>query len=111
GRGGTAGPRHDPHRGEAACARPRLRGGGIAMHVSVVRPADLGVAEIDAWHAMQDQTESLANPFLSPEFTVAVARARPGTAVAVLTDSAGFAGFFPFERRRLGVGMPAGAGL
>ncbi|HUZ54526.1 MAG TPA: GNAT family N-acetyltransferase [Streptosporangiaceae bacterium] len=76
-----------------------------------MRPADLGSAEIDAWHAMQNQGDSLANPFLSPEFTVVIGRSQPAARVAVLTESSGPVGFFPFERGRLGAATPIGAGL
>jgi CelD/BcsL family acetyltransferase involved in cellulose biosynthesis len=60
---------------------------------------------------MQRQTESLAHPFLCPEFAIAVGTFRPCARVAVLADGPAIAGFFPFERRRLGVGVPIGAGL
>jgi len=60
---------------------------------------------------MQRKTGSLANPFLSPEFAVAVDSCRPDARVAVLTDGPENIGFFPFQRRRLGVGVPIGAGL
>ena len=60
---------------------------------------------------MQRQTGSLANPFLCPEFAVAVDKFRPDARVAVLTDGPDIAGFFPFQRRRLGVGAPIGAGV
>jgi CelD/BcsL family acetyltransferase involved in cellulose biosynthesis len=55
---------------------------------------------------MQRATPSLANPFLTPEFAVAVGRFRPGARVAVLTEGQSITGFFPFERRRLGAGAP-----
>jgi CelD/BcsL family acetyltransferase involved in cellulose biosynthesis len=55
---------------------------------------------------MQRSTASLANPFLCPEFVIAVSRVRPAARVAVLTDGPSLIGFFPFERRGLGVGMP-----
>jgi CelD/BcsL family acetyltransferase involved in cellulose biosynthesis len=55
---------------------------------------------------MQRTMPSLANPFLSPEFAMAVGRVRPGARVAVLTDGQSITGFFPFERRRLGGGAP-----
>lgn len=54
---------------------------------------------------------ALANPFLSPEFAVAVGRTRPNAQVAVLMDGQSIAGFFPFERRRLGMGVPIGGWL
>lgn len=55
---------------------------------------------------MQRSTPSLANPFLTPEFAAAVGRFRPMAHVAVLTEGQSTAGFFPFERRRLGSGVP-----
>src|SRR5512146_1462755 len=55
---------------------------------------------------MQRATPSLANPFLSPEFAMAVGRFRPGARVAVLSEGQSITGFFPFERRRLGGGVP-----
>jgi CelD/BcsL family acetyltransferase involved in cellulose biosynthesis len=81
------------------------------VQISVVRPHELGPAEVAAWQAMQRQTGSLANPFLCPEFTVAVGNVRPEARVAVLADGPTVVGFFPFERRPLGVGVPIGAGL
>ena len=81
------------------------------MQISVVHPGDLGWAELAAWHAMQRDTPALASPFLSPEFAVAVGTFRPGARVAVLADGGHPAGFFPFEKRRWGVGEPIGAGL
>ena len=76
------------------------------MRVLLVRPGELGPAEIAAWQSMQRATPSLANPFLSPEFAVAVGRFRPDAQVAVLTEGQSITGFFPFERRRLSVGVP-----
>jgi CelD/BcsL family acetyltransferase involved in cellulose biosynthesis len=60
---------------------------------------------------MQRRTESLANPFLCPEFAIAVDTFRRDARVAVLSDGSEIVGFFPFQCRRLGVGVPIGAGL
>lgn len=77
------------------------------MRVDVIHPSELGPAEIAAWHGMQQATPSLAHPFLSPEFAVAVGRFRPESRVAVLAgDDRTPIGFFPFEKRRLGSGVP-----
>jgi CelD/BcsL family acetyltransferase involved in cellulose biosynthesis len=76
------------------------------MHVNVVHPAELGSAEIESWHGMQRATPSLSHPFLSPEFATVVGRHRPQSRVAVLTDGHDAIGFFPFEKRRFGVGVP-----
>lgn len=81
------------------------------MRITVIRPDDLGTNEIDRWHQFQAANPSLANPFLAPEFTVAVGRVRPRSRVAVLSDGAAIVGFFPFERSPLGVGLPIAPGL
>jgi len=81
------------------------------VQISVARPSELGPGEIAAWHAMQRLTKPLASPFLGPEFAVGVGHFRPDARVAVLADGPELVGFFPFERRRLGVGVPIGAGL
>ncbi|HUN33867.1 MAG TPA: GNAT family N-acetyltransferase [Trebonia sp.] len=81
------------------------------MRVSLMHPCELGRSEIAAWHAMQRATPSLAHPFLSPEFAMAVGHFRPGARVAVLMDGQRVCGFFPFEKRRLGAGAPICGGL
>jgi len=60
---------------------------------------------------MQRRDPGQGNPFLSPEFAASIGRFRPGARVAVLSDGGCVTGFFPFEKRRLGVGVPIGAGL
>lgn len=78
---------------------------------TVIRPDELGSAEITCWHEMQAKNPALANPFLSPEFTIAVGRLRPAARVAVLSEGPDIIGFFPFERRALGLAVPIAAGL
>ena len=81
------------------------------MRISVVHPAELGPAEVAAWRSFQYSSAPLGNAFLSPDFTMAVGRVRPAARVAVLHDGTDIAGFFPFERRGPGWGMPIAAGL
>jgi CelD/BcsL family acetyltransferase involved in cellulose biosynthesis len=81
------------------------------LKISVVRPGELGPDEIAVWLSMQRQTPALANPFLCPDFTLAVGALRPCARVAVLHDGPHLAGFFPFERRGLSGGVPIGHGL
>ncbi|HEX2298511.1 MAG TPA: GNAT family N-acetyltransferase, partial [Pseudonocardiaceae bacterium] len=81
------------------------------MKITVIRPGELGEPELARWRGFQRDCPALANPFLSPEFTVAVGRHRPRTRVAVLSDGPDLVGFFPFERRRFGYGVPVAAGL
>jgi CelD/BcsL family acetyltransferase involved in cellulose biosynthesis len=84
---------------------------GTLVGISIVRPSELGSPEIAAWHDMQVTKPTLSNPFLSPEFTVAVGRVRPTARVAVLSDGQDITGFFPFELRGFGLGLPIAAGL
>lgn len=81
------------------------------MKVAVIRPDELGENEFAIWHGFQRATPSLANPFLAPEFTVAVGRLRPRSYVAVLSEGSEIIGFFPFERSPLGSGIPIGGGI
>ncbi|HEX2313977.1 MAG TPA: GNAT family N-acetyltransferase [Thermomonospora sp.] len=81
------------------------------MKISVVRPAELGPAEIARWRTLQQSDPELGNPFLAPEFALGVGRFRPGARVAVVEDGGGTAAFFPFEHGRAGVGHPIGSGL
>lgn len=80
------------------------------MKIDVVHPGELGQSELFTWRNIQKEAPSLANPFLSPEFTVAVGRLRSRARVAVLSDGPEIVGFFPFERRSLGHGVPICAG-
>jgi CelD/BcsL family acetyltransferase involved in cellulose biosynthesis len=91
----------------AFLAPSRRTGSGIA----VIHPAELGPAEVAAWHGMQRAAPSLANPFLSPEFAMAVGSFRPQARVAILSEGQAITGFFPFERRSLGLGVPVGGWL
>lgn len=81
------------------------------MKVDVVRPVDLGESELAVWRGFQATRPAWANPFLSPEFTVAVGRVRPQARVGVLVDGSAIVGFFPFEQRALGYGVAVAAGL
>lgn len=81
------------------------------MHISLIRPAELGPSDIQAWRSMQLETSSLANPFLCPEYTMGVGEVQPTARVAVLAEGSRTLGFFPFERRKFGAGAAIGGGL
>jgi CelD/BcsL family acetyltransferase involved in cellulose biosynthesis len=81
------------------------------VQISITRPSELGAAEIARWGAIGRSTGALANPYLRPEFAIAVDHFRPDARLAVLTDGPAIVGFFPFQRRRFGIGVPIGAGL
>ncbi|GAA0374495.1 hypothetical protein GCM10009530_26260 [Microbispora corallina] len=76
------------------------------MQITVIRPGELGPAEIAGWRAMQEAQPHLASPFLAPEFTVAAGEVRRDAFVAVLSEGGRTVGFFPFERHPMGVGRP-----
>lgn len=81
------------------------------------RPGALTDAHRAAWTSLQAKAHlhgapQLANPFLSPEFTLAVGRSRGNVRVAVLHDEDGEpAAFFPYQRGPLGVGRAVGLGV
>ncbi|HEX2073574.1 MAG TPA: GNAT family N-acetyltransferase [Geodermatophilus sp.] len=81
------------------------------MHVTVIRPGELREAELDRWRDFQRATPALQNPFLAPEFSIAVGGLRPQARVAVIRDGSRLVGFFPFERRGPRYGVPIAAGL
>ncbi|SEF80177.1 Acetyltransferase involved in cellulose biosynthesis, CelD/BcsL family [Thermomonospora echinospora] len=86
------------------------------MHITVIRPHELGNTELAAWRAMQAARPRLANPFMSPGWALAVDRvlgggARRGARVAVLEDGPDLVGFFPFELTGRGTGMAIGGWL
>ena len=81
------------------------------MHVDVVRPADLGDSEIDLWGSIQAENDELDSPFLSAQFTRALAGTRDGVRVAVLSEGGDVVAFFPFEQVRGGRGRAVGMGL
>jgi CelD/BcsL family acetyltransferase involved in cellulose biosynthesis len=66
---------------------------------------------MSAWRSFQRAQPTLANPFLSPEFARAVGRLRNQARVAVLSDGPKTVGFFPFELRAFGVGVPLAPGV
>jgi CelD/BcsL family acetyltransferase involved in cellulose biosynthesis len=74
-----------------------------------VRPAELGRAELGAWRAFQRDDPALASPFLTPEFALAVDRARDDARVAVVEDADATAALFAFSSTGDGVGAPIGA--
>lgn len=81
------------------------------MQISLAHPTELSATDTRVWRALQRQTDSLINPFLCPEFSLAVSEFQPNARVAVLSDGSEIVGFFPFERRRFGIGRPIGSTL
>ncbi|MFC4981576.1 GNAT family N-acetyltransferase [Streptomyces atroolivaceus] len=83
-----------------------------SRRIRVVRPGDLGAGDIETWRELRAESGAPAQPFMEPEFALAVGRVRPHARVAVIGEGAGgTAGFFPFERGRLGHGRAVGLGV
>lgn len=83
----------------------------MLVHIEVVLPSELGQEHLSDWSRIQLGDPSLASPFLSPRFAIAVAGLRPRTRVAVLSGDRGVTGFFPFESGPAGFGRAAGYGF
>lgn len=81
------------------------------MNTTVCLPMELGSPELDRWRAIRSMRSDLDNPFLSPEFTLAVGRSHPQARVGIIEESGRVVGFFPFERRSFGLAVPIAAGL
>ncbi|WP_327089377.1 GNAT family N-acetyltransferase [Nonomuraea sp. NBC_01738] len=81
------------------------------MQIAAVRPQELGAPELALWREFQAADPIQDNPFLSPEFTLAVAEFRPSVRVAVISDGGTVVGFFPYQRHATGVARPVGQGF
>jgi CelD/BcsL family acetyltransferase involved in cellulose biosynthesis len=81
------------------------------VRVTICQPAELGTAEIARWRELQRAEARQAHPFLTPDFALALGRHRRDVRVAVLEDSLGIAGFFPYQQGRFGIGRALGYGL
>ncbi|MFH8985777.1 GNAT family N-acetyltransferase [Streptomyces varsoviensis] len=86
------------------------------MSISVYRPGELTAGDRAVWTAIQSQsfengTPQLANPFLAPEFALAVGRCRRGVRIAVAREEREPVAFLPFQRSASGVGRAIGLGV
>lgn len=81
------------------------------MRTTVIQSAELVETECATWRHFQQTQPGLGSPFLAPELVAAAGRVRPGTRIAILEDGGQITGFFPFERRALGYGVPVAPGL
>jgi CelD/BcsL family acetyltransferase involved in cellulose biosynthesis len=81
------------------------------VSITVVRPEELGAAEVGRWRTLQKASPSLDNPFLSVEFALALGRLRDYVRVAVIEEDGQIVGFFPHERHSFGIGKPLGGFL
>jgi len=81
------------------------------MKFEIVKAGELTPEDVSRWRGFQDADASLASPYFCPEFTQAVAAERNDVYVARIEADGEVAGFFPFQRRRFGMGGPVGGSL
>jgi CelD/BcsL family acetyltransferase involved in cellulose biosynthesis len=81
------------------------------MNIRTLKFEQLTSNEIAAWAEIQSSDPIWASPFFRPEFSAAIAEVRGHVEVAVLEDEGQPVGFFPFERRSWGRGLPVGTRL
>ncbi|MGH8929533.1 MAG: GNAT family N-acetyltransferase, partial [Egibacteraceae bacterium] len=81
------------------------------MKISILRPVELGPAELTSWRGMQARNVALRNPFLSVDFALAVGRMRRSARIAVVEETQGVVGFFPYELCGWRVGRAIGTGF
>ncbi|MET0545187.1 MAG: GNAT family N-acetyltransferase [Caulobacterales bacterium] len=81
------------------------------MRIEVVRPRDLGDAEIARWQTLQSADAETRSPFLSPGWAKIVDSVRPDIRVAVIEDAGRIVGFFPAQRTSRFAAMGCGTPL
>jgi CelD/BcsL family acetyltransferase involved in cellulose biosynthesis len=81
------------------------------MKASLCRPSELDASDLELWHSFQRATDTLASPFLTPEFVSLMSEGRPDMKLAILEEGGQVVGFFPFERNALGIGRAFCYGL
>ncbi|MEU8653484.1 GNAT family N-acetyltransferase [Streptomyces sp. NPDC048737] len=79
--------------------------------IVLVHPGDLAPADLASWNDLRLTTATVANPFMSAEFTQAVGRVRSDTRVAVLRRAGRPVGYFPHQRGPWGYGRAVGLGV
>lgn len=81
------------------------------MKTTICRPGDLGDSELACWREFQSSELSLQNPFLSPEFAIAVDAVRSDARVAVVEQDGEIAGFLAYSAGPFGLARPVAPGM
>ncbi|MEU9702333.1 GNAT family N-acetyltransferase [Streptomyces sp. NPDC047981] len=84
---------------------------GRPRFVQVVTVEELGPREIEAWRELRTKSGAPENPFMGPEFALAVAAVRRRVRVAVWWEDGEPVGFFPYEKGTFGHGRAVGLGV
>ncbi|HKS15673.1 MAG TPA: GNAT family N-acetyltransferase [Planctomycetota bacterium] len=81
------------------------------MKITVLNARDLAPAHWDRWRILQGENPDLDSPYFCADYVRIVGSIREDVFVAVLGSPGEPSGFFPFQRSRLGFGMPVGGRL
>ncbi len=81
------------------------------MRAVVMHPGELASGELARWHAFQQASAHLDNPFLAPGYALAVDRVRDCVRLAVLEDDQAVVGFFCYDIHGGRAAKPLGGGL
>jgi len=79
------------------------------LAADVMRPAQLDVADVAVWRAMQAAEPAFASPLMGPDFAQAVGAVRDDARVAVFRQDGATVGFLAFHQRPSGFARPIGA--
>jgi CelD/BcsL family acetyltransferase involved in cellulose biosynthesis len=79
--------------------------------IRVLKPEELGEGHKESWRELCTKSRAPTNPFLEPEFTLAVGRVRSQARVAVVYEGGEPAGFLPYEKGPLGLSRAIGLGV
>ncbi|MGW6567314.1 GNAT family N-acetyltransferase [Streptomyces sp. NPDC054975] len=74
-------------------------------------PGELTAGAVGAWRELRGKAGRPDNPFMGPEFTLAVGAVRPRVRVAVWWEDGEPVGFFPYEKGPFGHGRAVGLGV
>lgn len=80
----------------------------MSLKVSVIPGHELTADLICQWRLLQHSNPTLGSPYFCPEFTQAVASVRGDVEIAVLEETTGVVGFFPYQRTVGSVAVPVG---
>ena len=78
------------------------------MKGHVIKPSELGPAELELWQSIQDSSDIYQSPFFSHHFSRSIAEHRDDVWITILEVDGKTVGFFPYHRLRGGVGKPVG---
>jgi CelD/BcsL family acetyltransferase involved in cellulose biosynthesis len=74
------------------------------MRVHVISPFELSESDRQKWLDLHQSDQRYASPHFHPNFTLAIARTRGKTKIALFESDGRTVGFFPFRQNTFGIG-------